>query len=78
MSWLNDMKKISILKFKNNVGWVKLRPRYFDKSQLVIKGVAFGRRTLMYYSDKQEALSTFKILKDGLEQGQRLVEDGKL
>ena len=72
------MKKIDVLKFKNNVGWVKLRPRRFNKSQWIIKGVAFGRSTLMYYSDKQEALSVFKILRDGLEQGQRLVESGKL
>lgn len=67
-----------ILKFKNSVGWVKLRPRRFNKNQWIIKGVAFGRSTLMYYSDKQEALSVFKTLRDGLEQGQKLVEAGKL
>ena len=72
------MKKIDILKFENSVGWVKLRPRRFNKNQWIIKGVAFGRNTLMYYSDKQEALSVFKILRDGLEQGQKLVEAGKL
>ena len=72
------MTGVNILKFENGVGWVKLRPRRFNKNQWIIKGVAFGRKTLMYYSNKQEALSVFKTLKDGLEQGQKLVEAGKL
>ena len=61
-----------------SVNDLSILPRCFNKSQWIIKGVAFGRSTLMYYSDKQEALSVFKILRDGLEQGQRLVESGRL
>ena len=65
------------VKFKNGVGWVKMRKAFFS-DRWIVKGVAFKKRTYLYYRDKQQALSIFKVLKDGLEQGQRLVEDGKL
>ena len=70
------VRKMTV-KFKNGVGWVKMRKAFF-RDYYVIKGKHFGKHTLLYYRDKQQALSVFKVLKDGLEQGQRLVEDGKL
>ena len=67
----------STLKFKNSVGWVKIR-KSFISDYYVVKGKAFGKRTLLFYKDKQQALSVFKTLKHGLEQGQVLKENGQL
>ena len=68
---------MTTLKFKNGVGWVKIRKSYIS-DYYVIKGKYFGKRTHLCYRDKQQALSVFKTLKHGLEQAQTLVESGKL